>query len=103
MSTMALLPNFSITQRGSKNMIKNTNKNLNPIAIWRAAAPPRARIGKDAKGNFAQRALNRKKSSFAGFFTTEARPLVKTALVSRTPLNPIAPPPPPPPPIHTFT
>ena len=62
-------------------MTKNTKRTLNPIAIWRAAAP-----------------LNRKKSSFAGFFSTEARPLVKTALVSRTPLNP-----PPPPPIHTFT
>ena len=56
-------------------MIKNTNKTLNPIAFWRAAAP-----------------LNRKKSSFAGFFSTEARPLVKTALASPL-LNPIAPPP----------
>ena len=34
------------------------------------AAPPRARIGKDAKGSFAQRALNRQKSREAGFFST---------------------------------
>ena len=71
----------SITQRGNKIMKKYTNKSLNRIAFWARSGAP----------------LNRKKSSFAGFFTTEARPLVKTALVSRTPLNPIAPSPPPPP------
>ena len=81
-------------------MIKSTNKTSDRGTFWaRRGAPPRARIGKDAKGSFAQRALNRQKSSKAGFFSTEARPLVKTALAS-PPLNPIAPPPPP---IHTFT
>ena len=34
---------------------------------------PKGGIGKDAKGSFAQRALNRQKSSKAGFFSTEAR------------------------------
>ena len=57
-------------------MKKDANKTLNPIAIWRAAAP-----------------LNRKKSSVAGFFSTEARLLTRVALAS-PPLNPIAPPPP---------
>ena len=62
-------------------MIKNTNKNLNPIAFWRAAAP-----------------LNRQKSAQPIFFHKH-RLLTRAALASRTPLNPIAPPPPPPPPI----
>ena len=94
---IALVANFSITQRGTKNMQKNVKKALNPIAIWHAAAPPRARIGKDAKGSFAQRALNREKHA-PHVFIHKHRPLAKAALAS-PPLNP----PPPPPPIHTIT
>ena len=56
-------------------MIKNTNKTLNPIAVWRAAA-----------------LLNRKKSAQLIFFRKH-RPLVKATLAGQVPLNLIAPPP----------
>ena len=59
-------------------MIKNTNKALNPIAIWRAAA-----------------LLNRKKHA-PHVFIHKHRLLAKATLASQAPLNSIAPPPPPP-------
>ena len=92
-------------------MQKNTNKTLSPIAIWRAAAPLNRQKSSMPFGARLHLALFRplgKIQDFAcsgawghaaaGFFSTEARPLVKAALAS-PPLNRIAPPPPPPPPI----
>ena len=51
------------------------------FTIQRSAAPPRARIGKDAKGSFAQRALNRKKSA-SRFFIHKPRSLFTASLLS---------------------
>ena len=91
-------------------MIKTTNKTLNPIAFWRAAAPLNRKKSSMPFGARLHLALFRslgKVQDFAysgawghaaaGFFSTEARPLVKATLASQAPLNRIAPPPPPPP------